>query len=294
VGILLSGVSAAQHWHSRWRWPIVAVLAVAVVADLWLISGTESLTPLAALLFAFVAAALAVVGRRFVGSGCRGERHAATVAALVGVGVVAVAVGAFLTRNSWLDSFGRSSTLTGRTEIWEVAIDWWQDRPLRGHGYLGAWADPQFAADQLETRGEVLGSSHNSFIELLLGTGVVGFGLAVVLVAYLWTVAGRRALTGRMRAAAWPLAVLVFVIVENLAETLWVGGQLAAALVGALIVTSTAPNTIDGTSEPGDEWSEPVVSAEPGDDSRVVARSRPDDGIADDRIAEVVRSERHD
>jgi hypothetical protein len=57
VGLLLSVVLATQHWRSRGRWPILMVLAVAVAADLWLIRGTDSLTPLAALLFALVAAA---------------------------------------------------------------------------------------------------------------------------------------------------------------------------------------------------------------------------------------------
>lgn len=299
VGILLSVVLATQHWRSRGRWPMVVVLAVAVAADLWLISGTESLTPLAALLFALVAAAAASVGRRFVGPGRRGERSATTVAALVGVGVVVVAVVAFLTRNSWLDSFGRSSTLTGRTEIWEVAFDWWGDQPLRGHGYLGAWADPQFALDQLEARGEVLGSTHNSFIELVLGTGVVGFVLAVVLVASLWTFAGRRALTGRKAAASWPLAVLVFVIVENLAETLWVGGQLAVVLVGVLIVTSTATDAPKGSladaPDPGEQSAEQDAFAVhvPTRDG-VTHDGITDDGITDDRIAEVVRGERDD
>jgi O-antigen ligase len=297
VGIMLSVVVMAQHRRSRARWAIIAMAAVAVVADLWMINGTESLTPLAGLLFALVAAALASLGRRFVGPGRPGERYATAVAALVGVAIVVVAIVAFLTRNAWLDSFGRSSTLTGRTEIWEVSLDWWRDQPVRGHGYLGAWADPQFAADQLETRGELLGSTHNSFIELLLGTGVVGFALAVALFASLWTAAGRRALTGRMSAAAWPLAVLVFVIVENLAETLWVGGQLAVVLVGVLIVTSTSLDTAEQSSDdapdPDGERAHPEALADPGGaDDRDVART--DDRIADDRIAEVVRSDRND
>jgi exopolysaccharide production protein ExoQ len=299
VGVLLSVVLAAQHWRSRGRWPIVAVLAVAVAADLWLIRGTESLTPLAALLFALAAAALASLGRRFAGPGRRAERHAARITALVGAGVIAVTVVAFVSRNSWLESFGRSSTLTGRTEIWEVAFDWWKDRPLRGYGYLGAWADPQFAMDQLEVRGEVLGSSHNSFIELLLGTGVVGFALAVVLTASLWTAAGHRALTGRMAAASWPLAVLVFVIVENLAETLWVGGQLVVVLVGVLIVASKAHDaperSPDALADLGDDSAGRHAFSEPDDGAaRSTSSIALDDRVADDRVAEVVRGDRHD
>jgi hypothetical protein len=148
--------------------------------------------------------------------------------------------------------------------------------------------------DQLEARGELLGSTHNSFIELLLGTGAVGFVLAVALFASLWTLAGRRALTGRMAAASWPLAVLVFVIVENLAETLWVGGQLVVVLVGVLIVTSTAPDAPEGplgdASDPGEERTDHHACAVhiPTGDGVVHGE------LADDRVAEVVRGERYD
>jgi exopolysaccharide production protein ExoQ len=290
VGILLSAVLVAQHWRRRGRWLIVSVAGGAIVADAWLISGTESLTPLAALLFAIAAAAVAGVGRRFAGPGRRGEPYVGAITALVGVGVVVVTGVAFSTRNSWLASFGRSSTLTGRTEIWQGSVDWWLDQPLHGHGYRGAWADPQFVLDQIEVRGESLGSTHNSFIELLLGTGVVGFALAVALVIGLWMAAGRRALTGRMDAAVWPLAVLVFVIVGNLAETLWLGGQLAMVLVGVLIVTSTASDAPDEVSDTPDEVSDSDASTGPASDGGRIT----DDRIADDRIPEVVRGERYD
>lgn len=239
VGVLLSAILVAQRWHRPHRRPILAVLAIAASADLWLISGTGSLTPLVALLLALAVAAAAVGGRRLVGPGGRWERDAGTVAALAGIVIVVVSTVGYVTRTAWLGAFGRSSTLTGRTEIWEVALDWWWDQPLGGHGYLGAWADPVFVADQLATRGDVLGSTHNSFVELLLGVGFVGLALAAALFTGLWIAAGRRALTGRPVAATWPLSVLVFVIVENLAETLWVGGQIAVVLTGVLVVVST-------------------------------------------------------
>ena len=155
----------------------------------------------------------------------------------------------WVTRGSWLSAVGRTSNLTGRTDMWDVALDWFGKQPIVGQGYLGAWFDPDFAAAQLAARGEVLGTTHNSFIELLLGAGVVGFGLAIALFSLAWVACGRRALSGRTLLAAWPLAALVFVIVENLAETLWVGGQLTVAMMGAIIVVSTSP---EPTDEPTD------------------------------------------
>ncbi len=296
VGALLSLILVAHYWQHRRRAPIVGVLAVAAIADLWLISGTGSLTPLAALVLGVAVAAVAVAGRRLVGPGGRRDVDAGLVAALAGVIIVVVSTVAYLTRTAWLGAFGRSSTLTGRTDIWDVALDWWWDQPIHGNGYLGAWADPAFVADQIASRGELLDSTHNSFVELLLGTGIIGLAVAIALFAGLWVASGRRALTGRTVAAAWPLAVLVFVIVENLAETLWVGGQVAVVLVGVLIVVSArqdAPaQAAAGASDLPAESTDEVATTSVGSGG-VGRASAGDDCISDARSAEVVRGERH-
>ena len=173
-----------------------------------------------------------------------------------------------------------------------MAIDWWWDRPLHGNGYLGAWADPAFAADQVASRGELLDSTHNSFIEVLLGTGVVGLVLVLALFAGLWVAAGRRALEGRAVAAAWPLGLLVFVIVENLAETLWVGAQIAVVFTGVLIVVSTRSEVpgADGAPDLPCESDELASVRTDGGGPGPVG----DDRVTDDGIAEIVRVDRND
>jgi O-antigen ligase len=216
----------------------LAVVTASIVADIWLISGTGSLTPLFALAVALGVSIAAVGARRIVGPSGRRPVDARLVAGVTGAAIVAVGLVGWSTRGSWLSSVGSTSELTGRTAMWEVALDWFAEAPLAGQGYLGAWYDPEFVADMLAARGEVLGSTHNSFIELLLGAGLVGFVLAIALYALLWLAAGTRALSGNGPLAVWPLAVLVYVIVENVAETLLVGGQLTVAVTGALIVVS--------------------------------------------------------
>jgi O-antigen ligase len=245
VGIFLSLVAALQLARHQLRWVAFAVLGASVVADLWLISGTGALTPLFGLAVGLAVAGAAILGRRIVGPDGRRPIDAGVVSAVVGASLVTVGVLAWVTRGSWLSAVGRTSNLTGRTDMWDVAFDWFWKQPIAGHGYLGAWFDPAFAAAQLAARGEVLGTTHNSFIELLLGTGIVGFGLAIALFSLAWVATGRRALTGRTLLAAWPLAALVFVIIENLAETLWVGGQLTVAMLGVIVVVSTAQQTAD-------------------------------------------------
>jgi O-antigen ligase len=232
----------------------LAVLATAVLADLWLISGTGALTPLFGLAAGLMLAVVAIIGRRAVGPDGRWPADGRLVSGFVGLVLLVAGAVAWFTRGTWLPWVGRTSDLTGRTAMWDVAFDWFGRRPIVGQGYLGAWSDPAFTAQMLAERGEVLGSTHNTFIEVLLGAGLIGAGLILALFALIWVHAGNRALVGVGWVAAWPLAALGFLIVENLAETLWVAGQLSVVLLGALAVVSTAtasqPTTHTSDAEP--------------------------------------------
>jgi O-antigen ligase len=249
VGIFLSLLVALHLARHELRWVAFALTGAAVLADLWLISGTGALTPLFGLVIGLAVGGAAIIGRRWVGPNGSRPIDGGRVSAVVGVAVVTAGTVAWITRGSWLSAVGRTSNLTGRTDMWDVALEWFWKRPLVGQGYLGAWFDPAFAAAQLAARGEVLGTAHNSFIELLLGTGIVGFGLAIALFSLVWVASGRRALGGRTTLAAWPLSAVVFVIIENLAETLWVGGQLTVAMLGVIIVLSTSQDAADPSSQ---------------------------------------------
>ena len=250
IGIFLSLLVALHLVRHPLRWLAIALTGLAVLADLWLIIGTGSLTPLFGLGIGFAVAVTSIICRRWVGPNGSRPIDTGCVSALAGVAVVTAGAVAWVSRGSWLSAVGRTSNLTGRTDMWGVALDWFWKQPIAGQGYLGVWLDPALAAAQLAARGEVLGTTHNSFIELLVGTGIVGFGLFVALCSLAWVASGRRALDGCTLLAAWPLAAVVFVIVENLAETLWIGGQLTVAMLGVIIVASTSPDSSTPSPQP--------------------------------------------
>ncbi len=248
IGIFLSIVAGLQlayqsgrNGTSVWfRYGAFAVLGSAAAADLWLVKGTGALTPVFALGVALAVGLGSVAAKRVIGPTGRHPHDARRVSAIAGSTLIVVGAAAWIRRDAWLSSVGQTSELNGRTAMWEVALEWFQERPVVGHGYLGAWYGREFAAQMLAVYGAVLGSAHNTFVELLLGAGVVGFALAFTVFALIWIASGERALVLAGPAAMWPLAVLVFVIVENLAETLLVGGQLTVAIVGALAVVSAS------------------------------------------------------
>lgn len=233
LGVLVSLFVALDGLALRGRWRVVqvAAAAVAVLADVRLLAGSDALTPLAALVLALLAgvAARLLHGARF--SRARLRR----VVDIAGIGAIVVGAVAWLTRGTWLDELGRDSDLTGRSELWSVSVDWAWRRPVHGFGYLAPWQDAAFSADVVAVRGELLGSAHSSFVDTFLGAGLLGVAALVALVVLLYRRHAVAGVAGDRTVAAFGLVVLVFVVVEHLAETLLVGNQLVVALFGALL-----------------------------------------------------------
>ncbi len=78
-------------------------------------------------------------------------------------------------------SVGNIASLSGRTLYWNAALELWREHPIVG---AGAYAAGRFGV--LQELGEQLTSSlHNTWIEVLVGTGIIGVamvGLAVIVV----------------------------------------------------------------------------------------------------------------
>ncbi len=207
-------------WRGVRRWRGVGVGAMGVVsAAVWWRTG--SLTPLVAVVGAVVAVGFAWVWARGSVESRRRVRWAGGLVAFV----VALMVLTRGTINSW---FGRSSSFSGRTDLWaEVLESWWQ-RPWGGHGFMAVWFDDDLRVRLLE-RGRDLYEAHSGYLEVLVGAGVVG---AIALAWLLWVV-GRGVVhavpTGSWESQWW-VAIVVFVMLMNAGET-FVGANIAAWLV---------------------------------------------------------------
>ena len=185
--------------------------------------GTGSRTAWFALLLAVGVASFVVVGRTvYVRTPERRVIAAALVSALAG----AIAFVAAMTV-MW-----GQSTFVQRRRIWDLVGDHISDSPIGGAGWGAFWYHPELHLDPLLQRG----SAHGSIPELLLGGGVVALGLWLVVVAI--------AFTGVLRVAwnepgadSWLwLAVVVFLLVENLTESfvLWFSYNWILLIAAAL------------------------------------------------------------
>lgn len=67
------------------------------------------------------------------------------------------------------------STLTGRVGVWQVCILYIGHRPLHGYGYETFWTPEHLATVKIDPRGWAFPDSHNGYLSILLGLGVIGF-----------------------------------------------------------------------------------------------------------------------
>lgn len=132
------------------------------------------------------------------------------LAGILGVPAVAVTAlalepvaAAFLRRGQSAQGL---STLTGRTDVWNLALQVWEQHPWLGTGY--------YAGTRLGLRGlySEISNADNTWIETLLDVGVIG----CTLLAFFW-------LAGSLRILVWrktlPVGYTVFAVATMLAYT---------------------------------------------------------------------------
>jgi O-antigen ligase len=148
-----------------------------------------------------------------------GFRRAATTVALP-VLVVAGAAVAVVFRGPLLALLGRSRDLTNRLDIWAIVTETAGQRPVAGWGWISYWAPWVEPYDDLVViKGVTYFQAHNAWLDVYLQLGILGLvvvGLfAVTTIVRTWSFA----LDGPRDSALVPLALLVAILVQGLAES---------------------------------------------------------------------------
>jgi exopolysaccharide production protein ExoQ len=136
--------------------------------------------------------------------------------------VIFVSVGlSFVLANSdsVMGLLGRSSNLTGRTEIWSLVLSFIPQKPILGYAYSGFWlgASPESLIVNRVMRGPIM-YSHNGYLEMLLTLGIVGLLLALF---FIGTGIKRALYLSKQRqfgTELWPVAFLLYFVLHNLGE----------------------------------------------------------------------------
>jgi exopolysaccharide production protein ExoQ len=152
--------------------PVIAqVILLATV--LWLLRVADSMTSIACFVLAggvIVATTLPTLARS------RGIGHLLVSSVLIVAGVALFAdVGAGL-----VETVGRDSTLTGRTDLWKLLLSVNQS-PMLGAGFESFWL-----GDRLEQIWGMMpwraNEAHNGYLEVYLNLGLIGLAVLVVVI----------------------------------------------------------------------------------------------------------------
>lgn len=114
---------------------------------------------------------------------------------------------------------GRDATLSGRTVIWAQVAQFIRQRPFFGYGYDAFWRGMLGPSLQIDAAVHfVVEHAHNGFLEIGLEFGLAGLVVFVIS----WLLAWRRLLPfwlrGDIEPIAFPLVVLILLLLYNLDE----------------------------------------------------------------------------
>jgi O-antigen ligase len=90
--------------------------------------------------------------------------------ACVAITIVFLLLVAFTPVGNTLQSYGESSTLSGRTNLWAAVWPEIEHKPILGHGYRAS----RFVSAEVEGTFAEAGHIHNAFLEILYNNGVIG------------------------------------------------------------------------------------------------------------------------
>jgi exopolysaccharide production protein ExoQ len=122
----------------------------------------------------------------------------------------------YLNFENFLGAFNKDSTLTGRTDLWYIAMKFIAAAPILGYGYGAFWTGEGSIGEKfiLQASWEAP-HAHNGYIDLTLEIGVFGLIIFILMLFYII----KRSLTLYFKTGdIFPLLVFLYLIVENFAE----------------------------------------------------------------------------
>lgn len=131
-------------------------------------------------------------------------------------------------QESIFKSFGKDSTMTGRTLLWQKGIETGMNAPILGYGYSGFWVQGNLKAEQLWYRFEIPARGgfhfHNLFVETFVELGGIGVFLISLLLLQNILKSFRRLLQfGMDREYLFALGISVMFFIRAMVEVDLVG-----------------------------------------------------------------------
>jgi exopolysaccharide production protein ExoQ len=115
---------------------------------------------------------------------------------------------------------GKSTSLTGRSELWTTLVDAIQRRLWLGYGYSGFWLGWSGSSGEIwNFLGWDVKQAHNGLLDVMLQLGVLGLLLLSVALMLTFRRAAAAATEARMPVERWPILFVSLLLLQNLTES---------------------------------------------------------------------------
>lgn len=138
----------------------------------------------------------------------------------------------------WL---GEEDFFNGRAAIWHYGWTGFLDRPIFGWGWMSAWRSSIFLRRDLWWTVEGAQFSHSSYIDVLLGGGVIGAALLLIVLVYGGFTQVNNALSSA--AGQWTYAMTFFVLLASSQESFVNGNHFLWLLLVAAVIGRDESNS---------------------------------------------------
>lgn len=237
LGLITGCAVAVSVWRSRklrWRRELLSLVVLLVVLDLVVYVRSGSSTSIAAATVSALAGAIwIVVGRWHKVSGLPLRSIQRIVyPSFVGLTLLVAWVG-FRYQTAIIGLFGKADFFNGRSALWHYSWTGFLDRPFVGWGWRAAWSTPEFLKRDLWWTTIGASWSHNGFLEVLLGGGIVG---GLLFAGYvLWSGRETIATVVSIPSEAWRVGMAMFVLVACTQEVFIIGNHFLWLLLVAVL-----------------------------------------------------------
>lgn len=212
----------------------VSAVSVLMVMNLTTLVRTRSTTPLMALLGAGVGVASWSVVGLLLTQRVQLRRNAQGVIRLCFISTAIFAAWlVFKFQDAIGQAVGSNDIFSGRSAFWNFSWTGFLERPVLGWGWRAAWFTPEFLKREMFWTTAGSNWSHNGYLEILLGGGIVGF---IVFTSYVLCASNKLlTLDGSSSDSRWRLGATFFVLAASTQEVFIIGNHfLWVILVAAL------------------------------------------------------------
>lgn len=136
-----------------------------------------------------------------------------------------------------LDLFGETVSFNGRSEIWKYSWNGFLERPVLGWGWLSAWRSDAFKRMDFWWTVEGVVWSHNAFLDILLGGGLVAMLLFAA--ATIWGLYRLVPTHEETPIDSWSVSFIFFYLAMCTQESFIIGNHFLWMLFVAMLTSST-------------------------------------------------------